>query len=104
MLDDDTTATPAIPPEHEDFITSPIVSMDDDMQTADEGMDIQRIAAIFLLTLKEKYRLTQSAVDFAVGYVRQMVSLVCEQSKRSVTGALCTTHPEWRCTRSYWLF
>ena len=69
----------------------PIASMDDDMHTADEGVDIQKTAAIFLLTLKEKYRLTQSAVDFAVGYVRQMISLMCEQSKQSVTDALCMT-------------
>ena len=44
------------------------------MQTADEGVDIQETAVIFLLTLKENHRLTQSAVDFAVGYVRQNVN------------------------------
>ena len=58
MLDDETIADPAspsIPPEHEEFMMPPVVSMDDDMHTADEGVDIQKTLAIFLLTLKENY-------------------------------------------------
>ena len=55
---------------------------------SEEGIDLQRTAALFLLTLKEKHRLTQSAVDFAVGSVKQMMTLAYEGSKQSVKEAL----------------
>lgn len=40
---------------------------------------VSRSAAQFLLTLKERYRLTQTAVDFAVGSVNQLVSHVYQE-------------------------
>ena len=55
---------------------------------SEEGIDLQRTAALFLLILKEKHRLTQSAVDFAVGSVKQMMTLAYEGSKQSVKEAL----------------
>lgn len=38
--------------------------------------DIQRVAALYLLTLKEKFQLTQTAVDFAKDSMKQMLALV----------------------------
>ena len=49
---------------------------------------VSRSAAQFLLTLKEKYRVTQSVVDFAVGSVNQMVSHVCRELHHSVVRTL----------------
>ena len=47
---------------------SPTSSMDVD-QDACKSITLQRTAALLLLTLKEKYRLTQTAIDFVVGSV-----------------------------------
>lgn len=41
----------------------------------------QKSAALFLLTLKEKYKLTQTALDFAVCQVKHMVSFALEDMK-----------------------
>lgn len=49
---------------------------------------VSQSAAQFLLTIKEKYRLTQAAVDYAVGSVNQMVSHVCEELHVSVVRTL----------------
>ena len=49
---------------------------------------VSRSAAQFLLTIKEKYCLTQAAVDYAVGSVNQMVSHVCEELHVSVVRTL----------------
>lgn len=43
-----------------------------------------RSAALFLLTLKEKYNLTQTTVDFAVSQVQQMVKYALEDLKDNV--------------------
>ncbi len=53
---------------------------------------VSRSAAQFLLTLKEKYRLTQAAVDFGVGSVNQIVSHVCDELHRSVGEILQESH------------
>ena len=53
---------------------------------------VSQSAAQFLLTLKEKYRLTQAAVDFAVGLINQIVSHVCDELHRSVGGILQESH------------
>lgn len=45
---------------------------------------LQRSAALFLLSLKERYQITQSALDFAVSQVRQMVGFAAEDMKESV--------------------
>ena len=49
---------------------------------------LARSAALFLITLKEKYALTQSAIDFAVGQVNEIVTYVAEDLKASVESAL----------------
>lgn len=45
---------------------------------------LQRSAALFLLTLKEKYKLTQTALNFAVGQVQCMVNFALEDLKESM--------------------
>ena len=45
---------------------------------------VSRSAAQFLLTLKERYRITQTAVDFAVGSVNQIVSHVYQELEECV--------------------
>lgn len=47
---------------------------------------ISQSAAQFLLTLKEKYCLTQAAVDFAMGSVNQIMSHICNELHWSVEG------------------
>ncbi len=42
------------------------------------GRTVQRPAAMFLLTLKEQYRLTQKAVDFVSSQVKEMVNYAVE--------------------------
>lgn len=49
---------------------------------------VRQSAAQFLLTIKEKYHLTQAAVDYGVGSVNQMVSHVCEELHVSVVRTL----------------
>ena len=45
---------------------------------------LQRSAALFLLTLKEKYKLPQTAVDFSVGQVQHMVMYALEDMKAAM--------------------
>ena len=55
-----------------------------------QGMPLQtanrteKSAALFLLTLKERYQITQSALDFAVGQLQQMVAYTVEDVKKLV--------------------
>lgn len=39
---------------------------------------VEETAALFLLTLKEKYKLTQKALDFALGSVNEINAGVCD--------------------------
>ena len=43
-----------------------------------------RSAALFLLSMKEKYRLTQTCIDFAVSQVQEMITIVAEDLKHSI--------------------
>ena len=49
---------------------------------------LEKSAALFLLSLKERYEITQSALDFAVLQVRQMVAYAVEDVKESVEASL----------------
>ena len=49
-------------------------------------------AALFLLTFKEDYRLSQRAIDFAVGSFSTMVHSVCESIQESVQSYLNSTN------------
>ena len=56
-------------------------------QTKQSGLAIrpaQRSSALLLLSLKEKYRLTQTAVDFTVGQVKELLVHALEEVKSSV--------------------
>lgn len=44
----------------------------------------EHTAALFILTLKEKYKLSQKAVDYAVGSVNTIVGRVCDSIQESV--------------------
>lgn len=50
--------------------------------------DAQKAAGQFLLTLKERYKLTQTAIDFAIGAVNQIISAVYEEMMSSVIKTL----------------
>lgn len=50
--------------------------------------NLQRSAALFLLSLKEEHQNTQRAIDFAVGQVQQMVSYAVEDTMASVLSVL----------------
>ena len=45
-------------------------------------------AALFLLSLKEKYQIIQTALDFAVGQVQQMVAFAAEDIQNAVESRL----------------
>ena len=45
---------------------------------------LQRSAALFLLTMKERYKLTQTAVDFAVNQVKNMVTYALQDMQATV--------------------
>ena len=75
------------------------VSMDVEAPECAEPIDIDHqwkrnapsanhTAALFLLTLQEKYRLSQKAVNFAVGSISTIVDSVCDSIKESVKNSL----------------
>ena len=41
-------------------------------------------AALFLLTLQEKYKLSQKAIDFAVGSISSIVDSVCDSIRNDI--------------------
>lgn len=48
----------------------------------------KRTAGLFLLTFKEKFRLSQRAINYAVGSITTIVDRVCESIQQSVTSEL----------------
>lgn len=55
---------------------------------ADENVDPRRTAALFLLTFKEKFNLSQKAVDYAVGSITTLVNQVGTSIQQSVQRVL----------------
>ena len=49
---------------------------------------VEQVAALFLLTLKEKYRLTQTSLDFAVSSLMNIVNMTVSNIKESVQSQL----------------
>lgn len=45
---------------------------------------VEQVAALFLLTLKEKYRLTQASLDFALGSSTNIVNMTVRNIKESL--------------------
>ena len=56
--------------------------------SGDGVSDAIKAAGKFLHGLKERYRLSQAAVDFTVGAVNQIISIVYEDLKKNVTQSL----------------
>ena len=53
--------------------------LDTEMGTEEQEVNqLEKAAALFLLCLKERYQLTQSAIDFAIGQVQQMLSFAVD--------------------------
>ena len=50
-------------------------------QDMDQKIMVQRSAALFLLTLKEQYSVTQAALDFAIQQIKGMVVYLVEDTK-----------------------
>lgn len=49
---------------------------------------LHRSAGLFLLSIKERYQLTQAAVDFALGQVREMISLAVDDAHKVMESTL----------------
>ena len=65
--------------------TDDISRIDTQMATAE---DVEAVAARFLLILKEKYRVTQASLDFAVDSVSEILQLVTNNIKQAVFNKL----------------
>lgn len=68
--------------------TVPSGSGDNQVAASTDKLVAQKSSALLLLTLKERHRLTQSAMDFTVGQMKQMVHFVLEGVKQSVQATL----------------
>ena len=81
-------------PDHHDISDSPGEAMDVDDTTViacdhtDENIDPKRTAALFLLTFKEKFNLSQKAMDYAVGSITTLVNQVSTSLQQSVQHVL----------------
>lgn len=83
---------------------NPFVNVDDDSDkiggsdddqhqtypTCERRERITRSAALFLLNMKERHKLTQAAIDFAVGQVRSMVTYALQDMQASVQQAVAS--------------
>ena len=52
-------------------------------KTCTQQLAVQRTAALFLLTLQERYHVSEAAVNFAVGSIQSIVQGVFEATKTS---------------------
>lgn len=69
------------------FDSEPQVDPDKRLES-DKLLSSQRSAALLLINLKERHRLTQSAVNFTVGQVGQMLAHVLDDVKASLKDKL----------------
>lgn len=53
-------------------------------------LQVQKSSALFLLSCKERFRLPQTAINFAIGAVNAIVNDVCDLAKQSIEHALST--------------
>ena len=51
----------------------------------------QKAAALFLLTFQERFKLSQSAINFAVGSINTIVDSVCKSVQSSLEGEVSAT-------------
>ena len=71
--------------------TAPDVSMESPSRTNASSLDVptaKRTAGLFLLTFKEKFNLSQRAINYAVGSINNIVDRVCESVQQSVISEL----------------
>lgn len=59
-------------------------NIDGEVVATDSHVLAERSTALLLLTLKERHRLTQAAVNFSVGHIKEMVRHVLDDVKESV--------------------
>ena len=72
-------------PEHNDSDGCFDVTVDSTEETS--ILTVHKPSALFLLSCKERFKLPQTAVNFAVGSVNAVVNNVCDLAQRSVAGA-----------------
>lgn len=68
-----------IPPQN--YPVPDFLPRDTSAPVCDNHYLAQKSAALFLLTLKERYKLTQTAINFAVSQVQNMVAFALEDLK-----------------------
>lgn len=57
-------------------------------RTINNKLQAQKSTALLLLTLKERYRLTQVALDYTIGQMKQTMALLLEDVKGAVKSKL----------------
>ena len=64
--------------------------------TSQSSPPAQITAALFLLTFQEKYKISQTAINFAIGSINTIVNGVCESAcgliQRSLESGQCSSH------------
>ena len=78
--------------EHSNESDSSLMTTGEDVSSQNVALNggSQRMAALFLLSLKEKYHLTQSSVNFAVGQVTGMMEFIAADIRVAVEEKLRT--------------
>lgn len=66
------------------------VNRSTDMTEQVSMLHVQKSSALFLLSCKERFRLPQTAINFAVGAVNAIVNDVCDLAKQSIKHTLST--------------
>ena len=82
---------PGLDPDHDpDPSTQDSDSIHEPTEAA-SFLSIQRTSAMFLLSCQERFKLPQTAINFAIGSVNSIISSVCDLAQASVQG---TTDPD----------
>ena len=64
------------------------IAQADFTEESDSQSKLERSAALFLISLKERFEITQSALDFAVSQVQLMIEFAVEDVRESVKDTL----------------
>ena len=67
---------------------SPASLQESDCSHQSNVKHLHRSAGLFLLSIKERYQLTQAAVDFALGQVREMISVAVDDVHKVLESSL----------------
>ena len=79
---------PCLANEHQPSSDNDCILDQSDDDTVATIRSVEETAALFLLTLKEKYKLTQTAINYVLGGVNQIVSGVCESIEQSLQASI----------------